>query len=233
MSDTPSSPLNFNSLDEMRQWIAENHPELYEARNSKFAPKLTVAERCEIYALCKEGTLDKRAIAAAYGINRGTLGHINNENGKHYRDVRKMYKELGHERFLRKYITPTVIERYLLGKEKQETLYSRDELAKAIEEGTGPATGPNPKATKNAGVFYFTSLMYKAPVKAEVLWVDNPGPDLFSAEDRTSGWYVQVFHEDTEAWPPDHCHGTPENSKTSTSAKTQFLAAIVGQEVEE
>ena len=229
MTDLPEAPLRFNSLEEMRAWIAANHPDMYDSRNSKFAPKLTFTERCEAFALAKSGDLDRRQIAAAYGINRATLAYMLNQHGPHYKDVRREYAEYGHDRFLKKYITPNVIERYAASKKKLEVALSDDELKAARSEGA-MSTAPNKTATKHAGPFHFSMPNENQQILGVVVWSDSPGrgPYAFGPKesvDRPPGWYVQV-----DEW--SQLVGSEEHRLTSTSAKSGFIATNMLTEIE-
>ena len=70
----------------------------------KFAAKLSFAQRCEILAFYHNG-VSRQHLADAFGIDRRTVTHIQNAQSKHYRDVRAEYKKLGHDAFLRQYVT--------------------------------------------------------------------------------------------------------------------------------
>lgn len=211
---TDSSPLHFNSIEEMKAWIAANHPDMYEARNSKYAPKLTYVERCEALALAMSGDLDRRQIAAAYGINRATMAYIVNKSSPHYKDVRKEYHELGHDRFLRQYMTPAVIERYMAAKKNQEVALSDDELKKARSEGA-LSMAANKGAKKNAGPFYFSMPGETTQEKGEVIWSEEK-----------HGWYVRVDTWGDQEW------GEDEHNKTSTTAKAGFLTTNMAKEID-
>lgn len=78
--------------------------------DGKFSSKLTERERCAILAVSLYG-ITRPVVAAAFGIDRRTVTHITNPNSLHYREVRAEHKRLGHQDFLKEYLTPDVMKR--------------------------------------------------------------------------------------------------------------------------
>lgn len=234
MSDAPietpietPAPVSFSSKAELDAYIASHYPDLYKPIISKYAPKLSFVERCQVLALMLSN-LDRRIVGAAYGINRGTVSYIVNEASPHYKDVRRELKDHGLDRFLAKYLTPVALERYAGAKNDQQTLYSDDELRRAKEKGELPGQEANPKAVKSEGVFWFTGMwgLQVGTYKAEVKWTDEPGPDpadFLSETPRTPGWYIHV--KDAEDDNTFYIAGSAADSKTSTSARDAWLKA--------
>ena len=103
---------------------------------TKFAPKLDEVKRRAIYALDKSN-VHRNVIAAAFGVDRRTVSHICNEHSVHYKSVRIDYKRMGHDDFVKQYLTPEVV-----------TLVSRVKVDAPPKENS---SGPNPKAVKKIG----------------------------------------------------------------------------------
>ena len=79
-------------------------------RGGKFAPKLDDEQRCSVLALVKAG-VKREVVATAFGVDRRTVGHICNPSGLRYRNIREKYKAMGHEEFVKTYITEQVAKR--------------------------------------------------------------------------------------------------------------------------
>lgn len=205
---------------EIDDWAAR-HPELL-TKNNKYVPKLNFAQRCAALAAVKYG-LNKRVVAAAFGINRGTLGHIIRPESPHYRDVRKEYFDLGHDRFIKQYLTPDVMELLDRAAADPDVQLSYDQV-KAARAGSGR---PNPKADKYKGrykhidPFGDTSLI-------EIAWVEDPGndPDL-QETNRPAGWYIKA---EGKSWRPGWFG--PAGSCTTSKTRLDWLLASVGGTVE-
>lgn len=73
----------------------------------KFSPKLNDEERCAILALVKSGVRRER-VATAYGLDRRTVGHIANPQSPRYKEIRNKYKAMGHEGFVKEFLTEEV-----------------------------------------------------------------------------------------------------------------------------
>jgi len=221
--DTPDTDIpKFSNMKEIVNYINHNYPEIL-VINNKYAPKLTFADRCAILGLVKMG-LDRRVVAAAYGINRSTLTHICSSSSPHYRTIRNEFFELGDDRFLAKYIDHNVIARYKRHINAQEPTYSDNELKEAKKAGKAPNQGANKRANKLMGQHRVVG-MWDHPeqeLTLSVEWVDNPGVDdaakaLYDDDaPRPAGWYVKVNDE------PDY-YGAAENSRTSKSALDGFM----------
>ena len=85
-------------------------PELIKKQASNYGAKLTMDERCAILGLAKHG-VKREVLAVAFSLDKRTIGHISNEASRHYKDVRTLYRQLGHAAFIEKYVTPEIVDR--------------------------------------------------------------------------------------------------------------------------
>lgn len=76
-------------------------------RSDHFKPKLDHAKRCAVLALTKS-KIKRERVAAAFGVDRRTVSHISNDTSPHYKAIRRHYVELGHDAFVKKYLTEEV-----------------------------------------------------------------------------------------------------------------------------
>jgi hypothetical protein len=76
----------------------------------KWAPKLTFEERCGFYYAYTIG-VSKETIAAASGLNRGTVTRLINPRYRAYAEVHRKYGELGADAFREAYYPPALAAR--------------------------------------------------------------------------------------------------------------------------
>jgi len=170
-----------------------------DASAGKFAAKLDFIQRCEILALHRAG-ISRIVLAEAYKLDRRTVTHIYNQQSPHYRMVREEEERLGHEEFLKRYLSESALARVqeVLGRPvvKKDVMFSRS-------------------ASKYAGVHVLQTEFTTKPHRVMVAWrekgVDADGP----------GWYYQdADGTDPFAWN----HHGDESRMTS---KACYDAAVL------
>lgn len=115
--------------------------------------KLSFRERCSILAAYRRG-IRMEVLAAAFGINRGTVGYIVRESSIHYRDVRKRAKEIGEKEFDAEYFDYHVVERIkkaatdpIVNKTVREaSKEAKQRIEKKVDTGA-----PNKRSNSHAG----------------------------------------------------------------------------------
>jgi hypothetical protein len=125
--------------------LLQDRPDLFSV-NSKFAPKLSFVDRCSVFAFWKAG-IERRTLAAAFGINRGTVNYIVTPSSPHYKNVRKEFKDLGVDEFMRRYLTEEWAQKVEAAKGSYETQFADDDVKKM----RSMEVGPNPRAKSKAG----------------------------------------------------------------------------------
>lgn len=168
-----------------------------------FVPKLSFAERCQIYALVKRG-LSRKAVAAYYRVHIVTVHHVMAVNSKHYRRVREEYNALGDVQFS---------VRYFNDEAKTKEILAFIEAWFKERSSTKPPThnrplGPNRAASSRAGVHQFmhpTIPMMR--LHFDVQWrVEEVGGEM------KEGWYandlVDDGTQDGEFWQGPHVTST-------------------------
>ena len=153
-------------------------------QEGKFRPKLDFAQRCEILALYRRG-VGRNVLADAFGIDRRTVTHIQNQNSVHYKSVRDRYAELGKEVFEREYIT------------EAGSLKVAEQLGK---QPKADPTKPNRNAGRHAGINIVDGTYCERPHRVDVQWLadgaagpgwyyqdlDGPAPELWTYTNETS-----------------------------------------------
>lgn len=171
----------------------------------KFASKLNEAERCEILALVKAGVRRDR-VAAAYNVDRRTVTHIVNPASPHYKAVRKHHADLGHDAFLKKYLTEDVAQKIAaLPDEPEDKPAPRDPNA------------PNARSNRLAGIQQIDAEdgLRAYPHKVEIKYLQGEPGQAIEAD----GWYFRdLDSNDPNTW----FHNGPDSRKTS-QACYEFL----------
>lgn len=140
--------------------------------------KLTFSEQCAIAWALKVRTFKTATIRAAFNLTPATISWLRNSlepDRIHYRNVREEYVRLGPERFEEKYYTRDLHFRF---KRIELGLEHLDE--NKTDRAPRP-TGPNPNATKYAGVHTLED-----GSQWEVFWSDNPLGWWFSRPEKNA-----------------------------------------------
>lgn len=207
-----------------------DHPEMY-AENSKYKPKMTFTERCEALAAYKQG-IEKPIIAACYGINISTLGFIIQPHSKTYRNVRREYEELGHERFLARYLTPAVFERLERASHDWKASIPAKDYDEVKQRLVVTDQEPDKRAKRYEGRQTLTWLGV-GTIHVAVAYVDAViPPDEHYPEQRDPGWYLYIDPTSPafDEWMGKGAHGSAADRRTSTTAYEGF-AKTIGHDV--
>lgn len=174
---------------------------------TKFAPKLTFHQRCEILAMHHAG-ISRELLAKAYNIDRRTVTHIYNSTSEHYRDVRRQQLELGQAAFQKKYLTQDVLDKVLAQRQLRET---------AVQAN-------NKSANKKAGPHTVQGEMCDYPHRVVIAWKDKGDPSNMNGETiSVSGWY----YNDLDGGFPNQWYWVDEEStKTSDNCYRAMLKDI-------
>lgn len=162
-------------------------------QTGKFAPKLNDEERCAILALVKSGVRRER-IAAAYGLDRRTVGHIANPQSPRYKEIRNKYKAMGHDDFVKEFLTEEVALKIAALPED--------------EKHPAPKTGaPSARANRLAGIHKVKPEQCEYEHRIEIKY--------FIAGDHhpLEGWYYRDL--DSKTNPEQWFHNGPESMKSS------------------
>jgi len=187
------------TVDEM---LASLPPHMFRG-NGLYEPKLTFPERCGILALYQSG-LSVELLAAAFKVNRRTVRHIINPEGKKYRDVRAEVLRHGEHEFRSIYITEALTQRIAEAAGKSETKLNFKEYDAAHADRAPKA---NPRATIHEGI-----TLYQGPWpfahRIEIKWLaENEAPNA----EHPAGWFARDLDDDPEFWTGDaevHSHFT-------------------------
>lgn len=165
------------------------------ANKGKFAPKLDYADRAAILSAYTNG-VRRELLAAAFNVDRRTIGHIVNPTSSHYKDVRKEMKEMGPDDFTRKYLTEDMAQR----------------IGAAVTEQVQVEADPNApdkKKNKMAGLHTVKPAQCAYSHRIEIEWQDNTnhaGP----------GWYYRDL--DSKQFAHEWLHNGPDSLRSSNLA---------------
>lgn len=178
------------------------------ASEGKFAPKMTRDERCVVLALVRSG-IKRELVAKTFGIDKRTVAHIVNENGPHYREVRKEYRDEGHDAFCTRYLTGEVMERV------------KGHLDAAIKEVMSDKPKGSAYAAKMRGVHAVQPEQCGYVHQIEIGYLakeslDRPDGTKYPEWD---GWYYRDLTSEDKSW----YHNGPESIQNS---KTCFDLAV-------
>lgn len=171
----------------------------------KFAPKLNDEERCAVLALVRSG-VRRESVAAAYGIDRRTVGHISNTESARYKEVRAKYKAMGHEEFVRTFLTEEAALKI---------------AALPADETTAPkvdTSAPSPRANRLAGSHKVKPEQCEYEHRIEIKYC--------KAEDETGfeGWH---FRDLDSKNPENWFHNGDESRRTSQSCYDAMLENLM------
>lgn len=159
----------------------------------KFAPKLNDDERCAILALVKSG-LRRERVAAAYGLDRRTVGHIANPQSPRYKEIRNKYKAMGHDDFVKEYLTEEVALKI---------------ASLPADETTAPkmdTSAPSPRANRLAGSHKVKPEQCEYEHRLEIKYCKA------GEETEFEGWHFRdLDSKNPESW----FHNGPESLRSS------------------
>lgn len=168
----------------------------------KFAPKLTQEERCAILALVKSG-VKRDTIAAAYDLDRRTVGHIVNPQSPRYKEIRNRYRATGHDEFIAEHLTEEVALK----------------IASVASDNSPAEKGnaPSPRANRLAGTHTVKPEQCSYPHRIEIKYRPDGefGP----------GWYYRDL--DSKEHPDDWFHNGDDSRKTSHACYDEAVANLM------
>lgn len=109
---------------------------------NRYAPKLTIEQRCEVLALYMTG-FSQETIGAMYGINRRTVTHICKPNGVHYKQIRESAASMGKEAFVNKYMAHDKLTVALAFRQDREDTAQKNNKFAAGKDGIHIVRGEN------------------------------------------------------------------------------------------
>lgn len=168
---------------------------------SKYAPKLSFTQRCEILALHRNG-VSRETIAKIYKVDRRTITHIYNSQSVHYRNVREEELRLGRNNFVTKYLTTDV--------QNAAFAFMGDKTDKLIN---------NKAANRKAGIHTMRNEFCNYDHRVIIKWMEeDPEKGI-----KVAGWYYQDMEGE---WPNDWFNCGPDSLKTSQSCYTHAMEDI-------
>jgi hypothetical protein len=177
-------------------------------RTDEFAPKLGFEERCAILALLRAG-VRRPILAAAFGIDKRTIGHIGNNASQHYRNVRQEYEKLGAVDFKEKYLTEAILAK----------LKAAADEFKPPEPRLNPKINPaqaSPRARGKSGIQTVKPDQCRFSHRLDIQWKEPP-------DTPTTGWHFRDLDSDSpDAW----YHNGVESLKTSQACFAEAVANL-------
>lgn len=180
--------------------------------DTKFAPKLSFEQRCEVMAFYLAG-FKIPALAAAFGLHRRTVSSIVSRNARYYKDVIEEFDRRGADDFKRVYLTEE-------GAKKLAAVADSDEVKMNEPAYRGlKATADGPDKRKNTYQGVSTS---SQGGKFEVAWKDKGEVDAVG-ELEESGWYYHDLEDPVAKgmWQVD------SNDKPFVSSKAAYDKAMI------
>lgn len=176
------------------------------AYDGKFAPTLSFGERCAILAFVRSG-VSRPIVAAAFSVDRRTVGHVCNDAGPHYKDVRREYTKLGHEDFVKTYLREGLVSRVAAAARTSEAQAPNDDY----KEQRGDIS---PRANRKAGTHTVKPDQCTYSHRVEIQFLKDGVP----------GWYYRDMDSATpDAW----LHNGDDSRKTSQACYDALLLNIV------
>lgn len=170
-------------------------PAALKRNDNRFVPKLRFEERCAVLGLSLMG-VSQQVLAAAFELNRRTVGHIVNAYSPHYKNVRKELQNFGREEFIKRYVTEEHIQRINSDKTKERAAATWREYERERGERKGK---PNPRSHGSAGTHMEWNYNTKATHRIEIRWLNFGDDGAVNGE----GWYCRDLDEpnpDMQAW---------------------------------
>lgn len=196
----------------------------------EFAPKMSLDQRCEIYALQLSG-VSRNVLALAYGVNRRTITHICNPASSRYREVRKKKDEMGTAPFIAQYVTEEALK-------KVREFARHPDVNKTYKETDTPMTINNPRSVRNAGVNTLNFNLagdagMPKSLRVHIAWLEE-GAELQGGQlAKEAGWYIRTLDPlipgDTDSTIGYFTFDGPDDRRTSHSPIKAALREWGGQ----
>jgi len=196
------------TVEELQMELRTNHPTVIRGLG-RFDAKLTFDERCAILALYLSG-VHRRVLAAAFGIDRRTVAHIYNKNSIHYKAVRTKLQELGHQGFLREYLTEEATMRVAkVANDPAVTLADKEWRSK-----TDGDILPSRKKNRKEGLHIIKPDQCEHTHRIMIQWFDER-EQLETGEKLPMGWWYRDMDGNS---PEEWFHSGKESLLSSANA---------------
>lgn len=170
---------------------------------TKFSPKLEFDERCAILALSKSGVI-RDLLSTAFGVDRRTVSHIVNPQSPHYKEVRKEYARLGHEEFVKKYVTEEISLRIAAAHENRRVEAEKEEAK------------PSRRSNRYEGMQRVQPEQCSREHIVEIAWLDT--------DEHPAGWYYRDTSSDE---PTTWLHNGDDSRRTSKTCLDALLINLL------
>lgn len=215
-------------MSELLQQFLDNSPQVLQ-KNIKYAPKMSFADRCAALAAVRMG-INKKLVALAFGVNVSTIEYVASPSSRHYKDVRKEYADLGHERFVKEKLTDDYVRKIMAFKDDARLDLDNKTIDAGLALERAKAHGPDRRAKGLEGKHSIFD-----PI-AGSLWVHvefvQPPLSALWPNPRPEGWYVR-YDPASPGYSPEMTtehHGAAADANTSKSALSAFLTATGSEE---
>lgn len=178
---------------------------------SKFTAKLDHELRCAILAMHRAG-VHKRVLAAAFGVDRRTIGHIVNPHSLKYKDVRDEEIKLGYKEFSAKYLTEHVVDMVKSALALEEAAKSNNTYKNTLNA--------QKSSNKHAGIHVVKPDQCQYSHRIEIRFFEEPGDDVV-----TVGWHYRDL--DSKSNPDTWLHSGEESLRTSSDCYTMALLNLM------
>lgn len=177
-------------------------------RDDNFAPRLDFDLRCAVLALLKAG-VRRPILAATFGIDKRTVGHIGNSASPNYRNVRQELEKLGEVAFRDKYLTEEILAK----------------LKEATDKYIEPEPRPNPKinpanasprARGKSGIQTVKPDQCRYSHRLDIQWKEPPDTE-------NTGWHFRDLDSDS---PDTWLHNGIDSLKTSQACFAEAVANL-------
>lgn len=223
-ADTPKEQLKCPNLP----WdhiVNQTNPVLFTNHvfgASEFAPKLTEHERLGILAAHAMGT-PVNVLAAAFNVNRRTIGLMTRPSSTVYRKLRKKAHEMGRDALIADYYTNAIdakVKAALNDDVIKKSNVEAERITAEREKAVRPKVRtPNPRADRFAG----DHSLYDSSFKRSVVYTITFGHHAASPFDFESWYWVG------DAFPDDFVFDnmdTKEPFYTSVEAYNDIMGAL-------
>lgn len=174
-------------------------------RSDKFTAKLDFSQRCAILALVRSN-IQRNVVAAAFSVDRRTVGHICNDSGPHYKEVRRRFNEMGLEAFRETYLREDIVEAVAKAATTAEAKASNAGYAESKE-------GVSARANRKAGLHTIKPEQCAYSHRIEISYVND-------------GWHYRDL--DSSA-PNEWLHNGDASRRTSQACYEAAMENIVDE----